>query len=192
MPEFDKQSPEFFAQQVMLIGTFDSDGKERFCPISWVSYTWGPPACLVVSIWGVKKTKENIARTGLFSATVLTPDLLPLSEQFNRGTYKEELFHDLHYTAEPGKVLEVPLLSGAAYSFECKVLTTAEIGNTTTYFGEIANVNMTEEIRSMEYYDIRKINPVIYSPNHYFTVGEHLGKIGDFSKIESENVTAEE
>ncbi|ABX42920.1 flavin reductase family protein [Lachnoclostridium phytofermentans] len=182
MPKYENQDPGFFTQQVMLIGTYDPDGKERFCPISWVSYTWGPPPCLVVSIWGVKKTKDNIARTGLFSATVLTPDLLPLAEQFNRGTYKKDLFENIQYSTQRGVALDVPLLLDAKYSFECKVLTTTEVGETMTYFGEIANINMSDDIRNMEIFDLRKINPVVYSPNNYFTIGEHLGKIGDFSK----------
>lgn len=182
MPPYEKADPGFFAQQVMLIGTYDPDGKARFCPISWVSYSWGPPPCLVVSIWGTKRTKDNIARAGLFSATLVTPELLPLAEQFNRGTWRKELFEAMEVQAEKGTALDVPLLKNAKYSFECRVKTTVLNGETHTYFGEIETVNMTDELRDMEFFDLRRINPVIYSPNHYFTVGEHLGKIGDFSK----------
>lgn len=184
MPQYESKDPAFFAQQVMLIGTYDPDGKERFCPISWVSYSWGPPPCLVVSIWGVKRTRENIGRTDLFSATLVTPDLLPLCEQFNRGTYKKELFESLRYETRRGEALNVPLLKGTRYSFECEVLTMADIGETTTYFGRIAQVNSSEEIQAMEFFDLRRINPVIYSPNHYFTVGEHLGRIGEYSRLD--------
>lgn len=183
MPDFDSKDPGFFTQQIMLIGTYDPDDKERFCPISWVSYNWGPPPCLVVSIWGIKQTKENIARTGLFSATVVTPDLLPLCEQFNRGTYKKELFDNLQYEVIHGTVHVVPILKDTAYSFECKVLTTTEVGETITYFGEIGHINISKEIQEMDFFDLRRIHPVIYSPDNYFTVGEHLGNIGDFSKI---------
>lgn len=183
MPESNVKNPAFFTQQIMLIGTYDENGKERFCPISWCSYTDGPPHCLVVSIWDVKQTKKNIARTDLFSATVLTPDLLPLSEQFNRGTYKKELFDRLSYSCQNGSVLDVPIIKGSAYSFECNVIKTMEIGETMTYFGEIKHVNMSDAIRDMDFFDLRKINPVIYSSGNYFTVGEHLGKIGDFSTV---------
>lgn len=181
MPDYSRKDPAFFAQQVMLIGTYDPDGKERFAPVSWVSYTWGPPPCLVVSIWGVKRTKDNIARTGVFSATVVTPDLLPMIEQFNRGTYQKEKFEKLAYTVQNGKMLDVPLLVGTVYSFECKVLKTADVGETMTYFGEIEQVNQSDEIKAMPFFDLRTINPVLYSPDNYFTVGEHLGKIGDFA-----------
>jgi flavin reductase (DIM6/NTAB) family NADH-FMN oxidoreductase RutF len=47
-PEYN--TPRFFTQQVLLIGTYDAEGTERFAPISWVSYTNGAPACLIISI----------------------------------------------------------------------------------------------------------------------------------------------
>jgi len=185
--EYNKKEPAFFTQQVYLIGTYDEDGKERFAPISWVSYTWGEPPCLVINIWGIKHTKDNIARTGLLSATVLTPDLLPLAEQYNRGTYKKPLWDKLSYAAEEGKSLQVPLLKGAKYSFECHVIKTAQIGETITYFAEIKNINMSDDVKALDFYDLRKINPVVYSPGNYFTIGEHLGRIGDFSVLDDES-----
>ncbi len=181
MPAYDKKDPAFFTQQPMLIGTYDPDGKERFCTISWVSYTWGPPPCLVVSIWGVKKTKDNIARTGMFSAAVVTPELLPLCEQFNRGTYKKELYDSLSYEKQNGTALDVPIIAASPYSFECRVKTVTKIGETMTYFGEIEHVVMSEEIQAMGYFDLCRINPVVYASEHYFTVGKHIGKIGDYS-----------
>jgi len=50
------------------------------------------------------------------------------------------------------------------------------------YFAEIKNVNVSNKVRRFDFLDLRKINPVIYSPMNYFTVGEHIGRIGDFSK----------
>lgn len=63
----DKIKPNdrcFFTQQVFLIGTRDEDGSAHFAPFSWISWTCGEPACLVISIGGNKQTK----RSGLTSA----------------------------------------------------------------------------------------------------------------------------
>ena len=49
--------PCFFTQQLFLIGTYDEDGTAHFAPISWISYTWGEPSCLVISMDGKKQTK---------------------------------------------------------------------------------------------------------------------------------------
>jgi flavin reductase (DIM6/NTAB) family NADH-FMN oxidoreductase RutF len=173
----------FFTQQPFLIGTYDEDGSAHFAPISWVSFTAGPPCCLVVSIYGSKRKKQttmNIERNGFFSATVLTPDLLPFAEQHNNSTRQDGLLLPQEY--ENGHKLHVPLLKGAKWSYECEVIQTVTVGDCPTYFAAHRQINVREDLLALDFIDLRAINPVIYGPDHYYTVGEHLGKIGDFSK----------
>lgn len=184
MLELTESTPCFFTQQIFLIGTYDEAGGERFAPISWVSYTRGEPPCLVISISGTKQTKENIARSKLLSATVVTPDLLPFAEQCNRATYHPDKKKELRNSIEKGRLLEVPLLAGAPFSYECSVIQTVELGATHTYFAEIKKINASQEIQQLDFLDLRVINPVVYSPMNYFTIGQHLGKIGDYSQNE--------
>lgn len=183
MEPITKDSACFFTQQLFLIGTYDEDGAPHFAPISWISFTWGPPCCLVISISGTTRKKQtmiNIERTGLLSATVVTPELLPFAEQCNKATKRENLSIPMEF--EQGRTLKVPLLKGAKWSYECEVINTVRIGGCDTLFASFHNVNVREDIQKLEFIDLRSINPVIYSPNNYFTVGEHLGAIGDYSK----------
>lgn len=182
MDSLQPNSPCFFTQQIFLIGTYNENGTENFAPISWISYTRGEPSCLVISINGTKRTKSNLEQTGLLSASIVTPEMLPLIEQFNRTTYQRELLHSLHYETERGHSLNVPLLKNTQFSYECQVIETVLIGTTHTYFAEIKAINASDDVKGLDFFDLRKINPVIYSPANYFTVGDHLGKIGDFSK----------
>lgn len=172
----------FFTQQVFLIGTRSEGGKANFAPISWISYTYGEPPCLVVSMGIKKKTFKNIKRSGLFSATVLTPDLLPFAECCNSRTKNESLYQKVCPEFESGQALDVPLISGAKWSYECEVIKTVEFGESVTFFAQIRHINVDAELMNLNWFDLRVINPVVYSPNNYFTIGEHLGKIGDFSK----------
>lgn len=175
-------TPCFFTQQLFLIGTRDEDGSPRFAPISWISYTGGKPACLIISIRGTKRTKDNIARSKKLSATVVTPDLLPLAEHCNRATYNPAHPEAPEFQIETGSVVDVPLITGACFSYECELLQTVQLGETHTYFAAVKNINMRQDVAALDWYDLNKINPVVYSPDHYFTVGTHLGAIGDFSK----------
>ncbi|MFV0401200.1 MAG: flavin reductase family protein [Oscillospiraceae bacterium] len=182
--DLNKETACFFTQQLFLIGTKNEDGSPNFAPISWISFTWGPPCCLVISINGItrkKQTSENIERTGVLSATVVTPDLLPFVEQRNRGTQTGGNAVSFPET-EQGRVLDVPLLKAAAWSYECRVIQTTKIGDCCTHFAEFMQVNVREDIDELDFIDLRKVNPVVYSPNNYFTIGEHLGAIGDYSK----------
>ena len=180
MEHLDPQARCFFTQQIFLVGTYDQDNQAHFAPISWVSYTAGPPACLVLSMFGNKQTKNNIHRTGLLSATVATPDMLPFLEQCNKATRTGKAA--LALQTEKGAMLNVPLLKDASFSYECEVIQTVVLGDTHTYFAKIHSINLTEEIKDMPFFDLRAIQPLIYSPSNYFVVGEHLGKIGDYSK----------
>jgi flavin reductase (DIM6/NTAB) family NADH-FMN oxidoreductase RutF len=185
MPELERNPACFFTQQVCLIGTYDEDGAPRFAPISWVSYTLGEPACLVVSILDPnKRTRRNLDRTRQMTATIVTADLLPLIERHNRHTYRPELDPAAGRTFSAAQRVAAPLVDGAKFSYECTVIQTADVGNTRTYFARIDAVNMSKEIGDMEFFDLRAIQPVVYSPDHYFTIGEHLGQIGDFAAKE--------
>lgn len=178
-----KENAGFFTQQLFLIGTFNKDGTPNFAPISWVSFTWGPPSCLVISINGRtrrKQTSINIEHTGILSATIVTPDLLPFVEQHNRATQHDGV--SIPQEIESGKVLTVPLLKGAKWSYECEVIQTVHIGDCDTHFAAFKYVNVRDDIQKLDFYDLREINPVIYSPENYFTVGEHIGKIGDYAE----------
>lgn len=173
-------TPCFFTQQLFLIGSRNEDGQPHFAPISWVSYTWGEPGCLIISMNGPKKTKDNVTRTRRLSATVVTPDLLPFSEQIAAASDKAALIREA-VMVSPGNVLDVPLIAGSKFSYECEILQTVVLGDTTTYFAQIKQVNVSGEVAALDWFDLNEINPVVYSPDNYFIVGKHLGKIGDFS-----------
>jgi flavin reductase (DIM6/NTAB) family NADH-FMN oxidoreductase RutF len=114
------------------------------------------------------------------SATVVTPDLLPFAEQHNRATRREGAETALAF--EHGRMLNVPLIAGAKWSYECKVFKAVPVGDCITFFSDFRHVNVRADVQALDFYNLRAINPVIYSPFNYFTVGEHIGAIGDYSK----------
>lgn len=182
MEPITTDTPCFFTQQLFLIGTQNADGSPHFAPISWISFTGGPPCCLVISIDGntrKKQTALNIERTGLLSATVVTADMLPYVEQHNDATMRQGA--NAAWDVLPGNTLDVPLLRDAVWSYECEVIQTVPIGGCTTYFAAFRQVNVRQDIQALDFIDLRKVDPVIYAPWHYFTVGRHLGQIGDFA-----------
>lgn len=182
-----KDTACFFTQQLFLIGTHNEDASANFAPISWISYTGGPPCCLVISINGrdhKKRTALNFERTGLLSATVVTPDLLPFAEQHHRATHTAGT--QVNPAIIRGKLLDVPLLDQAVWSYECELFRSVVIGDCTTYYAAIKQINIRKDLQDLPFIDLRTVNPIIYSPMHYFTVGDHLGAIGDFAEHKEE------
>lgn len=182
MEQITNESMCFFTQQVFLIGTYNEDGTANFAPISWISFTAGPPCCLVISIYGKngkKHTTQNILRTGVLSATVVTPDLLPFAEQHNAATQHDHA--TLSQTFTRGHVLNVPLIEHTKWSYECEVIQTVSIGDCDTFFAKFKQVNVQEDVQMLDFIDLQKIQPVVYSPDHYFSIGDPLGRIGDYA-----------
>ncbi len=184
MEKPNNNSPCFFTQQLFLIGTYNEDGSENFAPISWVSYTWGEPSCLIISMHGQKKTAENFERTLQLSATVVTPELMTFAEVCGSHENKERFFHKVKPRFARGEKLDVPLIEDSKWSFECRLNQSVKIGEVTTYFAEVVNINVAEEVLKLDFVDLRKINPVLYSPMNYFTIGGHLGRMGEFSQLD--------
>ena len=56
-------------QPAFIIGTSNEDGSYNFAPITWVSITSenGDDYLLVISMFGTKRTKQNVIRTGKLS-----------------------------------------------------------------------------------------------------------------------------
>ena len=65
-------------QPSFIIGTNNADGTANFAPITWVSVTQesGDGYLLVISMSGTKMTKQNVLRTGIFSANLVSTDII--------------------------------------------------------------------------------------------------------------------
>lgn len=172
-------------QPAFLIGTTNEDGASNFAPITWVSVTCekDDDYLLVISMYGSKQTKENIRRTGLLSVNLVSTDLLELVDYFGSRSAKNGLKNDLPYAVGKGEVLDVPVLDASRWVYECEVAQSVETGLSTTFFCRIRNVQIDEQITCSSTFDVdlTKLDPVIYS-GMYHSIGQRLGKIGDFLK----------
>ena len=171
-------------QPVFLIGTYNEDGSPNFCPITWVSSTHGAGQLLmVISMNGAKKTKDNIARTGVLSANLVSTDMLELLDYFGSCSGLDAPKNTLQYEYEDGHILHVPTLNTSRRVFECEIINTFETDDTTTYFCRSKNCQEIEGLDdgSESFEKIERLEPVVYS-GRYYKLGEYLGEMGSFYK----------
>ena len=170
-------------QPSFIIGTNNEDGTANFAPITWASATHeeGDGYLFVISISGTKMTKKNIIRTGIFSANLVSRDMLPLMDYFGSRHAKDGKKNDVSYEVVRGEVLDVPVLNESRFVYECEVKKAVEIGDSTTFFCIIRNIQMDEKLECEDTFDVdlTVLDPVIYS-GRYHSLGKILGKIGDF------------
>ncbi|MCR5466848.1 MAG: flavin reductase family protein [Lachnospiraceae bacterium] len=170
-------------QPAFIIGTNNEDGTANFAPITWVSVTHeeGDGYLLVISMFGTKMTKKNVLRTGIFSANLVSTDMLPLMDYFGSKHAKDGAKNDMSYKVSRGEIVDVPVLDESRFVYECEVERTVETGDSTTFFCRIRNIQMDEKLVCKDIFDVELtvLDPVIYS-GKYYSIGKMLGNIGDF------------
>ncbi len=170
-------------QPSFIIGTNNEDGSANFAPITWVSAVTadGSAYQLVISMFGTKTTKRNVLRTGMFSANLVSTDMLPLMDYFGSRHARDGKKDGMEYSVSRGEVLDVPVLDQSRWIYECEVSGKTEIGESTTFFCPIRSIQMDERLTCRDLFDVdlTVLDPVIYS-GKYHSLGKLLGNIGDF------------
>lgn len=172
-------------QPAFIIGTNNEDGTYNFAPITWVSITneKEDDYLLVISMFGTKRTKQNVIRTGVLSINLVSTDMLELMDYFGTHHAKDGTKDGISYDVGRGDVIDVPILDASRWIYECEVVKSVELGESTTFFCKIRNIQIDEQLECMDIFDVNltKLEPVIYS-GMYHSIGKLLGKIGDFSE----------
>ena len=170
-------------QPAFILGTNNEDGTANFAPITWVSVTQEGSGgyMLVVSMFGTKRTKQNVLRTGMFSANLVSVDMLPLMDYFGSRHTEDGKKDGIDYAVSRGEALDVPVLEQSRWVYECEVARTVETGNSITFFCPIRNIQMDDRLSCRDPFDVdlTVLDPVIYS-GKYHSLGKLLGDIGDF------------
>lgn len=173
-------------QPAFIIGTNNEDGTDNFAPITWVSVTCeGEDYLLVVSMFGTKTTKQNVIRTGRLSVNLVSQSILPLMDYFGTHHARDGRKDKVPYHVSRGVAVDVPVLEESPWVYECEVEKSVPVGASTTFFCRIKNVQIDERLEAQDAFsiDLTRLDPVIYS-GLYHSIGNVLGKIGDFSQAE--------
>lgn len=169
-------------QPAFLIGTYDEDGNVNFAPITWVSVTFDTDHfMLVISMFGSKKTKLNVIKTKQLSANLVSTNMLYLVDYFGSNSGNTGIKDKKSYDYSNGEVLHVPTLDLSKWVYECEVKKIVQTGDSDTFFCDIKNVQIDNDIDISDGIDLTLFDPVVYS-GHYHSIGKHLGKIGDYIK----------
>ena len=112
---------DYCPQTLFLYGTYDENGKADFGLFCWFSYTWENELGVMACIGGSKLTKENIHKRKMFSANLVTEELLPLADYLGNTAGHSPQKAKLNIKTEEGRVLPVPVLTASPVNYELEV-----------------------------------------------------------------------
>ncbi len=112
---------DFCPQTLFLYGTYDDEGQANFGLFCWFSYTWDGEMGVMACIGGNKLTRENIHKRKVFSANLVTEDLLPLADYLGNTPGFSLKKKAMDFETEEGRILPVPVLKASPVAFELEV-----------------------------------------------------------------------
>ena len=179
-----KPNNDYCPQTLFLYGTYDENGKPDFGLFCWFSYTWEKELGVMACIGGSKRTKDNIHKSKVFSANLVTEKILPLADYMGVvDGNKPEKMEGLDLEIEKGQVLPVPVLMDSPVTFELEVKEFLTMGDGEVMLCAIRNVLQDETLGDEARTSTEKlaeIAPVQTTCSRYFSwKGENLGAWGE-------------
>ena len=176
---------DYCPQTLFLYGTYDENGKPDFGLFCWFSYIWDGEMGVMCCIGGNKPTLENIKRNKIFSANIVTEELLSIADRFGHvsGNNPEKI--NVKLNMGKGEVLDVPVLNDSPVIFELEVTDFIQKHDGTIMLCKMRNVLQDESLSSDETFEqkLMRIRPVKTTCKHYFSYeGKDLGAWGEPGK----------
>ncbi len=173
---------DFCPQTLFLYGTYDENGDPHFGLFCWFSYIWDNEMGVMCCIGGSKPTRTNIERNKIFSANLVTEELLPVADYL--GTVSGENQDKMKIALDIGKgeVLDVPVLNNSPVNFELEVKEFITISDGEVMLCKIRNVLQDESLSSDESVaqKLARIAPIRTTAQTYLGYdGRDLGAWGE-------------
>ena len=178
---------DFCPQALFPYGTKQENGQPHFGLFNWLGYCHSSEGFGVMACIGEEKqTKDLIRKNGMFSANLVSEQLLPLADYYGctYGRTTPDKMKRLP-AVEWGQVLDVPTIAESPVSYELEVKKEIPMGDGSDIFlCLIRNVTRDETLLDTEvpFTDrLRKAAPVLVpGENTYFSIdGRYLGKWGE-------------
>lgn len=175
-----------FPTPVLMVGTYDQNGKPNLMNAAWGGICCSQPPCVAVSLRKATYSYNCIVARKAFTvgiaseATMLEADFAGIASGRNL-----DKFAVAGLTHVKSELVDAPYADEFPVILECRLLHTIEIGLHTQFIGEILDVKGDESILGDDGLpDIMKIKPLIYDTAHggYHGVGPLLAKAHSIGK----------
>jgi flavin reductase (DIM6/NTAB) family NADH-FMN oxidoreductase RutF len=164
---------------VLVVGTYDINGKPNVMTAAWGGICCSAPPCVAVSLRKATYTYHSIVHRKAFTISVPSEQYVKSADYFGIASGKtEDKFAASKLTAVRSRLVDAPYVQEFPLVLECRLLHTFELGLHTQFVGEILDVKIDEAALSQGGSpDLEELRPIMYAPEvqAYFGVGRRLG-----------------
>ena len=165
--------PWVYPQPVLMIGTYDENGKPNLMNAAWGGQYDANQVMLCLSS---HKTTDNIKVSGAFTVSFATASTVVPCDYVGIVSANKEpnKMEKAGFTTEKSEFVNAPVINELPLTLECRFLKCNEDGNV---IGEIVNVSADESILTDGNVDYKKLDAIIFDPAAaaYIRLGEKVG-----------------
>jgi len=165
---------------VLVIGTYDVNGRANAMTASWGGICCSRPPCIAVSLRKATYTYDNIVGHKAFTVNIPSEDYIREADYFGTVSGREvDKFSVTGLTPVRSDLVEAPYVREFPLVLECRVLHTVEIGLHTQFIGEVLDLKADESVLGATGVpDIERVKPFSFTPESrtYHGLGSFLGK----------------
>lgn len=165
--------PWVYPQPVLMIGTYDENGKPNLMNAAWGGQYGANTVMLCLSS---HKTTDNIKASGAFTVSFATAKTVVPCDYVGIVSANQEpdKMEKAGFTTAKSEFVNAPIINELPLTLECKLLKFNEDGNV---IGEIVNVCADESILTDGNVDYKKLDAIIFDPAAaaYIRLGEKAG-----------------
>lgn len=163
-----------YPQPVLIIGTYDAEGKPDAMNAAWGGQ-YSPNQVMLAL--GEHKTTENIKLKGGFTVSFATASQVVAADYVGTvsATYELEKMKKSGFTTTKSEFVDAPVINELPLTLECKLVKFNEDGKV---IGEIVNVSADEAILGEgDTIDAAKLDAIVFEPVNaaYLRLGEKVG-----------------
>jgi len=171
---------------VLVVGTYDKEGRPNAMTAAWGGICCSRPPCLAIALRKATYTYGNVVARKAFTINIPSARQAAEVDYFGMVSGKErDKFAMTGLTAVKSDLVDAPYIKEFPLILECRLVQQLELGMHTQFIGEILDVKAEEQVLNEEGEpEIEKVNPLIYAPeaNKYYAVGAFLGRAFSLGK----------
>ncbi len=166
--EWNDERTRQFTTNVGLITSFGPRG-HNVMSAEWTHHVSYSPSLIAACINKGDATNENIRKTKEFGVNLCATEQSVMASvaggSSGRDVDKIAALKDLGFTFYTGKKIKALMIGGAALNAECRLMKIIELGDHTTFVGEVLELSA----------DLGR-KPLIYHQGKFWKIGERIKK----------------
>jgi flavin reductase (DIM6/NTAB) family NADH-FMN oxidoreductase RutF len=171
---------------VLVVGTYDAEGKPNGMTASWAGICCSRPPCVAVSLRAATYSHGNITRRKAFTLSVAPEAFVREADYFGVVSGRDlDKFAAAKLTPVRSEVVDAPYVGEFPVVVECRLAHVVELGLHTQFVGEVVDVKADESVLTdVGLVDIEKVKPLVFSPDTqgYYGIGAFLGRAFSIGK----------